>query len=158
MKLKSFVLIAVLAFVSQAAFSQGLSYRLSARTDAGLLDTLVEADTSIYTFPTSLKTIGTLSFEYVVVDTTAGFGVTGTYLIQKRANSSANWAPHSNGNLPTTKVSPAKGSSAGTLWVSVQNTDGYQYRFVAINSGSGKNHSNRVFAYWLPVRIPLSND
>lgn len=159
--LKLISLMAIITFAFSSIHAQA-SYKISARANGGLLDTLGGAgggaDTAIYLLPRNITSIGQLSWEYQVVDTTLGTGVTGTYLIQTRINSSAAWAPLSNGNLPTTKVSPGTGTAAGVLLVTVTNTAGYQYRLVAINSGAGKAHSNRVFAYWLPVPLPLSND
>lgn len=150
-------LVAILVF-SLSAYSQN-SYKIAAANQNGvLLDTLVAADTSIYVLPRNITSVGQLTWEYQVVDTTGGFGVTGTYLVQKRISSSAAWGAHSNGNLPTSKVSTATGTAAGVVFATVTNTDAYQYRFVAINAGVGKNHSNRVYAYWLPNALPLSND
>lgn len=156
--LKLISLMAILAFAFSSIHAQA-SYRIAASDQAGvLLDTLVSADTSIYVLPRNITSIGQLTWEYQVVDTTAGNGVTGTYLIQGRIHSSAAWGPVSNGNLPTVPVSPGKGTGAGVLIATVTNTALYQYRLIAINSGAGKSHSNRVYAYWLPVPLPLSND
>lgn len=133
-------------------------YQIPAADQSGvLLDTLVNADTSVYVLPRTIISVGQLAFQYDVQDTISGGAVVGTYSVQYRIHTSAGWAELSNGNLPTAPLVGLTGSSQGSLVLPITNTQGYQYRLVARNTGS-KTHSSKVFAYWIPSQIPLSND